>query len=133
MSRLSKPKGLRPQPSEGHYDLDQPWICWWFLHADWVTRATGRSRVRMECAICGKQTVLSMRIPRFGPVPVPKGGKHVQRLRFMHTHVHPDQPHPMAWAKPLRNPDAFGLGGIPLDLLAMRLEADLLAAGAWRQ
>ena len=43
-------------------------------------------------------------------------------------HLHRDQPHPMAWAKPLLNPAAHP-GGIDLDLLAMRLEADLRASG----
>jgi hypothetical protein len=31
----------------------------------------------------------------------------------------------MSWAKPLTNMNNFGAEGLPLDLLALRLEADL--------
>lgn len=41
--------------------------------------------------------------------------------------------HPMSWAKPLRNPAAHPSGRLDLDLLAMRLEADLRAATAGEQ
>jgi hypothetical protein len=37
--------------------------------------------------------------------------------------------HPMAWARPLLNPAAH-VGGLDLDLLAMRLQADIRAAQA---
>lgn len=111
----------------GRYDTDQPWICWWYLSSDRETRFTGRSRVLMECCVCGERETLRIKIPRFGPVPVPKGGKHIERLRFMLAHLHPDRGHPFSWAKPLRNTAAHQ-GGIDVGLLAMRLEADLAAA-----
>ena len=109
------------------YDTDQPWIVWCFLTTDRRTRITGRAEVHMECAICGRRTKLSIRIPRFGKVPIPRGGKHHERISFLLDHLHPDKPHPMAWARPLLNPAAYA-GGIDLDLLAMRLEADLKEA-----
>jgi len=108
------------------YDTDQPWICWQFLSTDRRTRITGRSVILMDCCICGESKKVSIRLPRFGPVPVPPGGRHAERIRFMLAHLHPDKPHPMAWAKPLRNLAAHP-GGINLGLLAMRLEADLAA------
>lgn len=110
------------------YDTDQPWICWRFLTTDARTRLTGRSVVLMDCCVCGEREKVCIRIPRFGAVPAPPGGRHVERMRFMLKHLHPDKPHPIAWAKPLRNLAAFGPGGLDLDLLAMRLEADLRAA-----
>jgi hypothetical protein len=116
-------------PSEKRYDTDQPWIVWRFLSTDRETRVTGRSRVEMQCAVCGHKEVLRIKIPRFGPVPIPKGGKHAKRLRFMLDHLHRDKPHPMAWALPLLNP--FGQKeGLDVELLAMRLEADLNEAMA---
>ena len=115
-----------PTRDEGaeRYDTDQPWICWRFLNTDARTRITGRSVVLMDCCVCGRREKLRIKIPRFGPVPIPPGGRHAERLRFMLDHLHPDKGHPMSWAKPLRNP--FGQkGGLDLNLLAMRLEADL--------
>jgi hypothetical protein len=106
------------------YDTDQPWICWQFLSPDARTRITGRSAIRMDCCVCGAIQISHIRIPRFGPVPVPPGGRHAERLRFMLDHLHPDKGHPMSWAKPLRNPFAQK-SGLDLNLLAMRLEADL--------
>jgi hypothetical protein len=106
------------------YDTDQPWIVYTYLTTDRRTRITGRSKVRCECCICGKDETLTIRIPRFGTVDKPQAGKHVQRLEFLQRHLHPDRPHPMAWVRPLRNPAAHA-GGVDLDLLAMRLEADL--------
>lgn len=123
---------IDPDPDNGRYDTEQPWICWWFLTHDlwWPpwrsTRVLGRSLVLIECSICGKSERLTLRMPRLGPVPIPKGGKHPERVRFMLAHLHPDKPHPMAWAKPLRNIAAHP-GGLDLDLLKMRLEADLRA------
>lgn len=108
--------------SDGYYDTDAPWICWWFLTTDRMTRITGRSKVQMECVICGGQETIKIKIPRFGPVV--QEGKHPERARFILEHMHPDRGHPMSWAKPLRNLAAIG-NTIDLDLLAMRLEADL--------
>jgi hypothetical protein len=115
-----------PTKDEGaeRYDTDQPWICWRFLSTDARTRITGHSTVLMDCCVCGRREKVRIRISRFGPVPMPPGGRHVERLRFMLAHLHPDRGHPMSWAKPLRNVAAMG-GKIDLNLLAMRLEADL--------
>jgi hypothetical protein len=117
-----------PSHEEGseRYDTDQPWICWTFLSTDARTRITGRSVVLMDCCVCGQKRKVRIRIPRVGPVP--DNGKHVERLRFMRDHLHPEKPHPITWAKPLRNLAVFGTGGLDLDLLAMRLEADLKEA-----
>jgi hypothetical protein len=122
----------RPTREEGaeRYDTDQPWICWTFLTTDARTRITGRSVIVMDCCVCGRKKKVSIRLPRFGPVPIPPGGRHAERIRFMLDHLHPDKPHPIAWAKPLRNTAAHPGGGIDLDLLAMRLEADLREAEA---
>lgn len=109
--------------SEGRYDTDQPWICWWFLSTDRETRLTGRSRVEISCCVCGKRETLRIKLPRFGTVPIPPGGRHAERLRFMLAHLHPDRGHQMSWAKPLMNP--WPNGGIDTELLAMRLQADL--------
>lgn len=106
------------------YETSQPWVIYRYLTTDRRTRLTGRSRIKCECAICGESKTLILRIPRFGPVPKPEGGRHPERIRFLLAHVHPDRPHPMAWAKPLLNPAAHP-GGMDLDLLAMRLEAEL--------
>lgn len=108
------------------YDTEQPWICWTFLSTDARTRITGRSVILMDCCVCGRKRKVRIRLPRFGPVP--DNGKHPERLRFMLDHLHPEKGHPMSWAKPLRNP--FAQGGIDLDLLAMRLQADLTAANS---
>lgn len=111
-----------PTIEEGaeRYDTDQPWICWRFLSTDARTRVTGRSVIRMDCCVCGAKETVRIRIPRFGPVPVPPGGRYAERVRFMLAHLHPDKGHPMSWEKPLRNPFAQR-GGLDLELLAMRL------------
>ncbi len=106
------------------YDTDAPWICWRFLTTDARTRVTGRSVILMDCCVCGQKRKLRSKIPRFGPVV--QDGKHPARARFILDHLHPGKGHPMSWAKPLRNP--FANGGIDLDLLAMRLQADLEAS-----
>ncbi len=77
----------------------------------------------MTCCVCGKRELIRPRIPRFGRVPEPPGGVHPERLAAMKRHAHSDRGAPMSWALPLRNP--FGTGGLDLDGLAMRLEADL--------
>jgi hypothetical protein len=113
------------------YETEQPWVIYKYRTTDQRTRITGRSIVDCECAICGSRERLRIRIPRIGPVPVPRGGKHVERLRFLRDHVHPDRPAQMAWARPLLNP--FASGPLDLDALAMRLEADLREAGSpWK-
>lgn len=114
--------------SDARYDTDQPWICWSFLSSDRETRITGRSRVRMDCCVCGRVEKIRIRLPRFGSVPIPPGGRHAERVRFMLAHLHPDKGPMFTWAKPLRNPWPNSPSGIDLDALAMRLQADLLAA-----
>ena len=110
---------------------DMPWIIytygrthdlWWPFWSS--TRVLGRSCIVCECCVCGDRTPLWMRIPRFGPVPEPEGGMHPQRRAYLKAHLHPGKGHPMSWAKPLRNLNVFS-GGLPLDLLAARLEADI--------
>lgn len=115
------------RPEHRTYEVDQPWVIYSYLSRDDRTRITGRSIVECECAICGERRRLKLRIPRVGPIP--DNGKHVERLRFLHEHVHPDRPAQMAWARPLLNP--FASGPLDLDALAMRLEADLKEADAW--
>lgn len=116
------------------FETEQPWVVyhWGSTHdglwPPWrSTRVLGRMRIICECAICGRQQTLTLRIPRFGAVAAGGGhpsGKHPARLRFLLDHVHAERGHPMSWAKPLLNPDAHR-GGLDLDLLAARLEADL--------
>ena len=116
------------------YDADQPWVIYRYgaTHDKWwpfwnSTRVLGFAKVECECAICGERHMVKAPIPRFGD-PNPSGQHHPERIKFLLAHLHRDQPHPMAWAKPLLNPAAHP-GGIDLDLLAMRLEADLRASG----
>lgn len=106
------------------YETDAPWVTWTFLSDDWETRITGRSRMKMTCCVCGEREIIRVRIPRVGPVPTPEGGVHPERIKAKQRHAHPDRGAPMSWALPLRNP--FGQpGGLNLDGLAMRLEADI--------
>lgn len=114
-------------------EADMPWVIYTYgrTHDGWwpfwtATHVIGRARIGMECCVCGHREVVSIKMPRFGPVPEPKGGRHPERARFLLAHLHPDRPHPISWARPLRNLDVFTAhGGLDLDLLAARLEADL--------
>lgn len=113
------------------YEISQPWIAYTYglTHDRWwpfwrSTRVLGRARIRCTCMVCGEVEVLSLRIPRFGPVPQPASGRHPAREAFLAEHRHPDRGHPMSWALPLLNPGAH-VGGLDVDLLAARLEADL--------
>jgi hypothetical protein len=113
------------------YETTQPWVTYHYglTHDKWwpfwnSTRFLGRARMRLACMVCGNQTVVSLRIPRFGSVPEPEGGRHPERKRYLAEHAHPDRGHPMSWAVPLRNLAAHP-GGMNLDLFAARLEADL--------
>lgn len=112
-------------------EATQPWVIytygrthdlWWPLWSS--TRVLGRARIGLDCCVCGHTVVVSMRIPRFGPVPIPESGRHAIREQFLAEHAHPDRGHPMSWARPMRNMNVFD-NGLPLDLLAMRLEADI--------
>lgn len=118
------------------YDVEYPWVIYRYglTHDEWwpfwnSTRVLGRARIECECAVCGVREVVAFRIPRFGPVPEPKSGRHEQRERFLAEHAHPDRGAPMSWARPLLNPGAHQ-DGINLESLAMRLEADLNDDGA---
>ncbi len=113
-------------------ETTQPWVIytygrnhdgWWPIWTS--TRLLGRARIGLECCVCGTTSVVSLRIPRFGAVPEPVSGRHPARERFLADHAHPDRGHPMSWVRPLRNGLVFGGAGLPLDLLAMRLEADV--------
>lgn len=112
-----------PKPGEETFETTQPWVVYTYLTTDQRTRVTGRSKIACQCAICGERRVLTLRIPRFGSVQTPATGKHPERIRFLLDHLHQNRPHPMAWAMPLLNPAAHQ-GGLDLDMLAMRLEAD---------
>jgi len=109
-------------------ETSQPWVIYTYgrTHDNWwpfwnSTRVLGRARIGLECCVCGHTEVVSLPIPRFGEVPEPESGRHAERERFLAEHAHPDRGHPMSWARPLRNPSV----GIDLDLLAMRMEAEL--------
>jgi hypothetical protein len=111
------------------YETAQPWVIYHYgrTHDAWwpfwsSTRVLGRACVEAECAVCGDRTPLWFRIPRFGEIV--DRGHHPKRVAYLAEHAHPDRPHPMAWAKPLLNWEAHQ-GGVNLDLLAMRLQADL--------
>ena len=113
------------------YETSQPWVCYHYgrTHDKWwpfwnSTRVLGRMCIVAECCVCGNRTPLWMRIPRWGEVPTPKGGRHLRRLEYLSEHLHPDRGHPISWARPLRNLAVFDKG-LSLDLLAARLEADI--------
>lgn len=113
------------------YETTQPWVIYRYglTHDKWwpiwnSTHLLGRARIECECAVCGHRKVLSIRIPRLGPVTTPESGRHPAREQFLAEHTHPDRGAPMSWARPLLNPEAH-VGGLDLDALAMRLEADL--------
>lgn len=108
------------------YETTAPWVTWLWLSSDRETRITGRSLLQLTCAVCGKRETVRIRIPRVGPVPEPIDGIHPARKAAIARHAHPERGHPMSWAKPLLNPAAH-TGGVELDLLAMRLDADVNA------
>jgi hypothetical protein len=110
-------------------ERSEPWIVytygrthdrWWPLSRS--TRILGRGAIGMTCAVCGERKTAVIRIKRFGPLP--DAPYHSERVRFLLKHLHADRPHPAAWAQPMLNLGAHN-GGVDLDLLAMRLEADL--------
>lgn len=117
------------------FEVEQPWVLYHYgrTHDRWwppwnSTRVTGIARIDMECMVCGERRTATMRIPRFGPVPEPAGGRHKLRLAFLAEHAHPDRGHPISWTRPLANLAAHPHPGLDLDLLAMRLEVDLNAS-----
>lgn len=120
------------------YEASQPWVVYHFgaTHDRWwppwsSTRILGRAKVGMECAVCGAVETAALKAPRFwGKVVEPASGRHPVREQFLARHAHPDRGAPMSWAKPLLNPDVHD-GGVSLDGLTMRLQADLLSE-EWR-
>ena len=121
----------RRDKSMSMFETSQPWVAYHYglTHDMWwpfwsSTRVLGVAKIRMECAVCGRSEIARMKIPRFGAVKEPASGRHPLRERFLAEHAHPDRGAPMSWAKPLLNAAAHP-GGISLDALAMRLEADL--------
>lgn len=115
------------------YETTQPWVIYRYglTHDRWwpfwnSTRFLGRARIECECAVCGEREIVSFRIPRFGPVPIPESGRHVERERFLADHAHPDRGAPMSWAKPLLNMTAHQ-GGAVLVLRAVATDAKRLA------
>lgn len=111
------------------YDTDQPWVCYHYgrTHDRWwplwnSTRVLGRACIVCQCAVCGDRTAVWLRIPRFGQIP--DRGNHPARDAYLAKHAHPDRGAPMSWKLPLLNPAAHP-GGLDLDGLAMRLEADM--------
>lgn len=111
------------------FETDQPWVLYHYgrTHDRWwppwnSTRILGRACITAECIVCGHREAIWMRIPRLGTVP--DRGHHPARIRFLADHAHPDRGHPMSWAKPLANLAAHP-GGLNLDLLGARLEADI--------
>jgi hypothetical protein len=112
-------------------EKSQPWVVytygrttdlWWPLWRS--TRILGFALIDMTCAVCGERRTAKIRIPRFRPVTKPPSGRHHLRLAFLAEHVHLDRGAPMSWKLPMLNPAAHP-GGIDLDALGMRLEADL--------
>lgn len=91
------------------YETAQPWITWTYFRPDWWTRIFGKTQIKAVCCICGHREMLNIPMPRFGPVPVPAGGRHPLRVKFCAEHVHQRQQRaPETWALPLRNPAAIG-------------------------
>jgi hypothetical protein len=108
------------------YETTQPWVVYTYGRTHdkgWPfwrsSRVLGRAAIGMECAVCGKLQIIVLKIPRFGPLPVVQPRA---RTEFLLEHIHKDRGHPMSWVKPLMNANATGIN---LDMLAMRLEADL--------
>lgn len=115
------------------YETTQPWVLYHYgaTHDRWwpiwnSTRVLGFARIGMQCMVCGARETAKVPVPRLGPLPVHASGRHPVRERFLAEHTHPDRPHPMSWAVPLANLAAHP-GGLDLDLLAMRLQADWAA------
>ncbi len=94
------------------YEVGSPWITYRYLTTDRQTRITGRSKILLACAICGHEETLTLRIPRVGPVPIPKGGRHEKRVEFVRAHQHTaaERRDRTRWAKPLRNAAGLDLG-----------------------
>lgn len=104
------------------FEVGSPWITYHYLTTDRRTRVTGRSKILLACAICGHEETVTLRIPRFGPVPEPKGGRHETRVAFVrgHQHTAEDRRDRRRWVKPLRNVagmDSAVMAGILQDVV----------------
>ncbi len=89
-------------------EASQPWVTWTYFRPDWWTRIFGKSQVKALCCICGHREVVTVKIPRFGRVPEPAGGRHPVRVKFCDQHRHPlQQRAPETWAMPLHNLNAI--------------------------
>lgn len=111
------------------YEVEQPWVLYryGYRHDQWwpfwsSTRVWGRAPAVFECMVCGNRKRVSLKIRRFGKQP--DRGYHPVRTAYLAEHAHPDRGAPMSWARPLANLAAHP-GGLNLDGLAMRMEADL--------
>lgn len=94
------------------FEVGSPWITYHYRTTDRQTRITGRSKILLACAICGVEELLTLRIPRAGPVPAPQGGRHPERVRFVRDHQHTaeERTDRTRWVKPLRNVAGLDLG-----------------------
>jgi hypothetical protein len=108
------------------YEVGSPWVTYHYQTTDAQTRITGRSKILLACAICGHEEVLTLRIPRVGPVPEPQGGRHPDRVAFVRAHQHTGEERRdrTTWAKPLRNPAGLNLGDLA-DIVTDALNRDL--------
>lgn len=119
------------------YLLDSPWIIISYLTSDAEADASGgRSRVRLECCICGQREVKDFILPAeddpIWDVIDPREGTpeaKVIKQEFQLTHVHEDRQGKSAmltWARPLKNPAALK-GGIDVRELKQRLMLEIEA------
>lgn len=65
-----------------------PWITYHYRTSDRWTRITGRSMILARCSYCYAEKLITLRIPRFGPVPSPAGGRHPERIAWVEEHGH---------------------------------------------
>jgi hypothetical protein len=115
------------------FEASQPWVVYRYgrTHDRWwppwtSSRVLGRAHIECMCAVCGTRQIVTLRLPRFGPVPAPPiqadgVARDAARQRFLDRHTHPDRGDPAFWAMPLLNP------AIQPDMgnLAARLDSDL--------
>lgn len=105
------------------YEVEQPWVIYTYPYTDAECDRRGLlAHVVMECIVCGDTEDWTVKA---GEEPKPQvNGYAAERVDFLLTHRHPDRGSPMSWARPLRNVAAHP-GGMDVDALAMRLEADI--------
>ena len=126
MADLMRLLGLTVDRPHEWAEADAPWVTWTLPYTDRMTRLAGRSTAVMTCCVCGARERVSVRIPRWGPVPVPPGGRHQARLDAIVRHAHPHQRNPSDWALPLRNiqpgTDVLGIIGRVVDTAHLEQE-----------